>query len=164
MWWSECDRGENDLKPQPILDTVTRIVSERKCRNYLTSARETPTLLLITAVTWAPSTPEAGDRFLLGEGHSKWQEKFRIAFTEATNPSVFRASPCLSSMWLWRLAWQLRIHVLRNKNSDSLLFTEICNIRNFPLSRASRWEEPPLNAICSTTIISEPSLSGKIPF
>lgn len=146
------------------IDTVTRIVSERKCRNHLISARETPALLLIKAVTWAPSTPGAGDRFFfLGEGCCKWQEKCRTAFTEATSPTFFRASPCWVSTWLWRLTWQLRIHVLRNKNSDPLPFTKIFNIRNFPLLRVSRWEEPPLNAICSTTIISLLSLSWKIP-
>lgn len=45
------------------IDTITRIVSERKCRNHLTSARETPALLLIKAVIWAPSTSGDGDRF-----------------------------------------------------------------------------------------------------
>lgn len=36
----------------------------------------------------------------------------------------------------------------------ALPFKKIYNIRNLTLSRANRWEEPPLNAICNNTIIS----------
>lgn len=67
---------------------VTKIASKRKCRNHPTSARETPTLLLMGAVTWAPSTPEAGNRFFLGD-HCRQKEKCRIALKEATNPTFF---------------------------------------------------------------------------
>lgn len=77
------------------------------------------------------------------------KKKGRIAFTEDIQPNFCR------------LPFLLVVHVKADMvaqtscswNSD-LPFTKIYNIRNLTLSRANRWEELPLNAICSNIIIS----------